>query len=942
MTTYAILDLETTGLDPRTDSVIEIAVVLLEGDTVLQEFQSFVRPHKPIPPEVTDLTGISDDMVADAPSLFALRTEIRRLLGNHPIVGHNVSFDLGFLAQEQLGEMNTAVDTVTLASILLPRAGQYSLDYLTDHLDLKPDLGGQTHRALADVLLTAELLRALHEIASQLDIAILSEIIEAGSRVGWEEAIFFEDALKTAVRQGVKSRQKPPRARPSRNLPDLYKPATVEGEQLTPKEKVETIPTELILDMFGPAGNFAQSFPDFEPRAQQLEMVAAVSEAFNNGQHLLIEAGTGTGKSVGYLLPAAFWANENGRRVVISTNTINLQDQLVEKDIPALQQMLPFPFRATVRKGRRNYLCTRLFQQWRHRGVNDPAEMPLYARLLVWLPTTQTADKAEIALRSFDERLAWDKLSAENELCTGETCKQNRCPRWMAQRRAENAHIVIVNHALLLSDLANENHILPEFHDLIVDEAHHLESAVTSGLSFEADKRSMERTLNDITRAKSGLLDELTGRTNMVSPSQRDALDTLVNKLRATAVLAEERVADFFTTVHFFLQDFTRGGGRFAEQIRLTTAVRSQPLWDEVIHSWDNLQKPLHDMVRTLGKIGEATLSLTENNEIDDVELSLQNLLTAQKGLDEMRTNLDNIIASPDNEYIYWAELFKDRLSLHAAPLHVGPLVEEYIFHEKETVILTSATMRTAPAFGGEEPTFNYIRDRLNARDADELALGSPFDYKGNSLLYLVSDMPEPNQPGYQRMVEQVIIDTAVTLSGRTLVLFTSYAQLQQTAQAIRLPLQQEGITTLAQLQGSSRQQLTTQFRHPQARAVLLGTRSFWEGVDVPGDALQAVILAKIPFDVPSDPVFAARSETFDNSFRDYSIPEAILRWRQGFGRLIRRKTDDGVVLILDKRVMSKSYGHAFTDSLPDSTTIRQPASRVPELLVRWFNRTKE
>jgi ATP-dependent DNA helicase DinG len=574
--------------------------------------------------------------------------------------------------------------------------------------------------------------------------------------------------------------------------------------------------------------------------------------------------------------------------------------------------------------------------------VNDASEMPLYARLLLWLPKTTMADKAEIPLRTPEERLLWDKLSAENELCTSDACRENRCPRWVMQRMAENSHIIIVNHALLLSDLANEGHILPDFFDLIVDEAHHLEAAVTDGLSFSADKRSMERAIGEVVRQKSGLLDELTGRTNIVPPAAREGLDTLVNRLRQAAELAERRVADFFQTVHYFLQEYSQGGGRFVEQIRLTTAVRTQPLWDEVILSWDNLQKPLHDMVRLLGKISEEATKLAEATTIDDLELSLQNVLTTQKALEEMRVNTDNIIASPDNEYIYWAELFKDRLSLHAAPLHVGPLVEEYIFHAKETVILTSATMRTAPAFGDESPTFNYIRQRLHAHDAAELALGSPFDYKANSLLYLVSDIPEPNQPGYQRVVEQVIIDTAVALGGRTLVLFTAHAQLQQTAQAIRQPLRQAGIATLAQLQGSSRQQLTAQFKHPNARAVLLGTRSFWEGVDVPGEALQAVILVKIPFDVPSDPIFAARSETFDNSFSDYSIPEAILKWRQGFGRLIRSTTDEGVVLVLDKRVMSKKYGHAFTDSLPEATIIRQPASRVPELLARWFNRDRK
>jgi DNA polymerase-3 subunit epsilon/ATP-dependent DNA helicase DinG len=249
--------------------------------------------------------------------------------------------------------------------------------------------------------------------------------------------------------------------------------------------------------------------------------------------------------------------------------------------------------------------------------------------------------------------------------------------------------------------------------------------------------------------------------------------------------------------------------------------------------------------------------------------------------------------------------------------------------------------MRTAPAFGEDEPNFDYIRQRLHASEAYEMALGSPFDYPASTLLYLVSDIPEPNQPGYDRYVAQAIIDTAATLGGRTLALFTSYSHLKAITDMVREPLRQEGINVLAQLEGASRQQITDQFNAADARAVLLGTRSFWEGVDIPGEALQAVMLVKIPFDVPSDPVFAARSETFDNSFFQYSIPEAILRWRQGFGRLIRRQTDEGVVIVLDKRVMSKRYGQAFTDSLPTCTTIRQPAARLNELLIRWFNRER-
>ncbi|MBK7180630.1 MAG: hypothetical protein IPH82_26180 [Chloroflexi bacterium] len=311
------------------------------------------------------------------------------------------------------------------------------------------------------------------------------------------------------------------------------------------------------------------------------------------------------------------------------------------------------------------------------------------------------------------------------------------------------------------------------------------------------------------------------------------------------------------------------------------------------------------------------------------------------RDLEETRQNLDQIILAPREDMIYWVEVFKDRLSLHAAPLHVGPLVEKHIFGALETVILTSATMRTAGAGSWDEADFAYLRQRLHAQDTTQLAVGSPFDYENSVLLYLASDMPEPNQPGYQRYLENAIVDVATALGGRTMVLFTAYGQLNQTAQAIEGPLGDAGIATLVQGRSMSRQQMMAQFKQEGSRAVLLGTRSFWEGVDIPGPALQCVIIAKLPFDVPSDPIFAARSETFDNAFFEYSVPEAVLKFRQGFGRLIRRGTDEGVVAVLDKRVLTKRYGQMFLDSLPPCTVLRQRTDRLGELTLRWLNRER-
>jgi ATP-dependent DNA helicase DinG len=291
---------------------------------------------------------------------------------------------------------------------------------------------------------------------------------------------------------------------------------------------------------------------------------------------------------------------------------------------------------------------------------------------------------------------------------------------------------------------------------------------------------------------------------------------------------------------------------------------------------------------------------------------------------------------------IYWIERFRNRISLHAAPLNVGPLVEEHIFNKKEVVILTSATLRTAEAGYGQDPSFAYLRERLHAQHAVELAVGSPFDFEQSTLVYLPTDIPEPNQPGNQRYVERAIIDVATALGGRTLALFTSFSQLTTTSEAISAPLSRVGIQILAQSEGVSRQQLLAQFKSEDSHSVLLGTRSFWEGVDVPGKALQAVLIVKFPFDVPSDPIFAARSETFDNSFFEYSIPEAVLRFRQGFGRLIRRQDDKGVVVVLDKRILTKRYGQAFLNALPECTVIRQRTERIGDLTKRWIDRQPE
>lgn len=935
--TYVAIDVETTGLDAYEDEVIEVAVVTLTADEIVDEWSSLVNPNREIPPFITRLTGITDAMVEDAPSLRSLRSKVRRLIGDHVVVGHNVSFDMGFLERAFIGVGQQRIDSLTLATILLPDAGRYALAELARTLGLGKQTGKKApvaHRALADARNTAWLLQELFRRACELEYAQLNEIVGAGRTINWTETFFFEEALRRVGRSAFGR---------ATELKRLYQPPRPEGHTLNARDEIEGLDQEVITSLLQPGGRFSRAFPGYEFREQQVEMVSAVTKAFNEQQHLIVEAGTGTGKSIGYLLPAAFWAQQNERCVVVSTNTINLQDQLVNKDLPQLKKLLPFDVRATVLKGKRNYLCTRLFQQMRHSGPSSADEMALYARILLWLPRTQSCDVNEISLRTPGEQLAWGRLSADNDTCRMDTCREERCPLHIARRRAEQAHLLVVNHSLLLADVASGNRVLPPYHDLVIDEAHHLEAAVTDGLSFRADRRFLESLLEEITRPRAGLVGDVQSRVRAVLPAKLvSTFDGLAEALRDSGSQALTRLDEFFGTMEYFLQDHIGTNSPYAQQVRLVAAIRTQPGWEHVEISWQNLEVHLKRAVEGLHTLGEAVAEVADAHELedgDDLQIAIESL---GRKLEQARVNLQAIIADPSEEMIYWAESYKNRISLHAAPLHIGPLVEQHIFADKDTVVLTSATLRTAGRGGYGDVDFAYLRDRLHAGHAEELAVGSPFDYRKNTLLYLVSDMPEPNQPGYQRYVEDAILTVGRTLKGRTMALFTSYGQLRTTARAIAQPLAEANIGLLVQGEGASRQQLLESFKEVDSRTVLLGTRSFWEGVDVPGIALQAVLIVRLPFDVPSDPIFAARSETFESPFFEYSIPEAVLRFRQGFGRLIRRRDDEGVVVILDKRVMTKRYGQSFLDALPECTTIRQRHGRLEELLIRWFNRERE
>ena len=925
------LDLETTGLDVRQDKIIEIGMIRFDGSEVLETYQTFVNPDRPIPPAVTQLTHITNPMVSKAPHILDVLDEVSEFVGNDTIVGHNVSFDLGFLHRYKILTKNRSTDTYDLASVLLPRAGRYKLSALAEQFGI--DAEGK-HRALADCTMTMKLYNRLIKKVYEMPFELLTSLINAAGSSQWVGLGPLREVYSSRIKSGEHFNSSK-----SFKLPVF--PPKWDGEQfeLKPAENIRELDSEQLSEILSDDGAFSRHYEKFEAREQQIEMLQTVCDAFSNGHHMLIEAGTGTGKSFAYLIPAFQWAIQNGERVVISTNTINLQDQLINKDIPELEEILETDLRATVQKGRGNYLCPRRFVNMLSRGAATPEEMRVLGKVMVWLYENGTGDRGDLNINGPIEGEVWSRISAENEGCRPNACpfrRKNQCPFYSIRAQAQHSHVIIVNHALLLADAVYAKGVIPDYRYLIIDEGHHLESAATGALSFKTSFYEITRVIQDIGTLNSGYTGRLlTALQPKLTDETYEELRTITEKLTNKAEDLTPELKNLFECLRRFMDDLREGKPLtiYGQQQRLATETRSMDGWDEIEIVWSNCETLMRSILKKTNKMAkkiEEALSDDPDEDIDEMNAMFKGL---HDQLREIYDTLEALFMNPDPNMIYWIDLSgsNSRLSLCAAPLSVGPMIQDALWNEKDCVILTSATLTTAKQF-------DYMRERLSAEDADEMSVGSPFDYEKAVLLCTPRDVPEPNQPSAQFVLEQTLINLCRTVGGRTLVLFTSYAQLKRTSNDIGPEMSKAGITVFEQGEGVSPAALLKTFRSTE-KAILLGTRSFWEGVDIQGDALSIVVITKLPFDVPSDPIIAARSATFENPFGEYSLPEAILKFRQGFGRLIRSKSDRGLVVIMDNRINTKRYGQDFINSIPRCTRITGSVRDLPKLALDWLNK---
>ncbi|MBI2909252.1 MAG: hypothetical protein HYX92_16530 [Chloroflexi bacterium] len=922
------LDLETTGLSPENDEITEVGAVKFLGDEVIATFSSLVNPGRRIPYFIQVLTGIQQEDVDNAPPISAVGRDLASFIGSCPIVGQNIPFDVSFLAAKGIVLLNPTYDTWELSSILLPSLPDHGLGSLVKALGVSTS---PTHRAPADAMAAKDVFLALLRLASELKPSLLRELQSVGARLNWPLSFVFEVAAGSPAPEiSERGRPRLPLRRPEPLVPVSEKVA-LDIDQLT--DLLKTV--------------IPQGFPGFEYRVEQERMMVAVAQALNRDEHLLVEAGTGTGKSLAYLLPCLHYALTNNTPVVISTNTINLQEQLMHKDIPDLLKALTGDgdfarLKALQLKGRNNYLCLRRLESLRGSEGLSLDEGRLLMRLLVWLGSTVTGDRAELNL-SAAEGAAWSKVCAHGESCLGPRCRYHEdgtCFFYRARWAAEGAHVIVVNHALLLSDMVSGANVLPDYQYLVVDEAHNLEKEATDQLGFSANQRDVDDYLSRVGGASesrgrpSGLLGALLGGLAGGAPILREAPPPLVADVEKAVREAAAQASFLFSGLAALVESCSSEAGDYDLRLRLTRAVRSQPAWSDVEIAWDDLSKSLNRIESKLSELGTRLEGLEDpGGDRDELKMELAALIAAGA---ELRHRMGAVISAPEADSIYWAQLSRqsNAVTVSAAPLHVGPALEKHLFLQKASVILTSATLST-------EGTFGHIRERLSLSDAQELLVNSPFDYGNAALIYLPQDIPNPSHPAYGPALERALIELGRAVQGRTLVLFTSHAALRSALAAIRAPLEREGILVLGQgVHGSPKQLLNLLKANP--RTIVLGTASLWEGVDVVGEALSVLVIAKLPFVVPTDPVFAARSELLDDPFNQYAVPQAVLRFKQGFGRLIRSRTDRGVVVILDRRIQNRHYGAAFLDSLPRCATKRGPVCNLPEEALTWLGKGKQ
>lgn len=905
LTTYKdplVIALATTGPDPYRDKITEITSVAYENGEKTDSFQRNMRTDSSDPASI--LQDFSDYLTDH--SFF---------------LAHDAELVKSFLRRATKERVKISIlDTRELARICFPSLPTYELGDLCDHLELLP-LEGAPITSLCDhtMLLWTELDRRLRELPPEL----LSEIAQLYPRRTHPLHGLLRMVLAHQAKEGNL---------PDGGINDLFRKERLPKRRELPPGPKEPLDTEEIAKIFGPNGRFAEKIEGYEYRAQQMEMAKAVASSFNESKHLFIEAGTGVGKSLAYLAPAALWASVNDMPVVVSTNTKNLQAQLLENDVPRLLEILGLTVDAVVIKGRNNYVCVRkLCYLLKHADFElSRKEIASLACVAAWATSTNSGDIAECAACSTSTRDAIGHLvTSEASECQGMHCRhRQQCFLFRARRKAKAADIVIANHAVVFREMEEEDGspVLPPYRHLIFDEAHNLEDAATSWLSTEIStsrlyyllgrlwRRGRRRSGSGLVAAISHSIDKCTTDAE-ASAQAAQHIEAIVFAIGSIGPTADA----FFDSLAALL---VPNSGKDCIRVKANTKRDAQ--WQPITESKTELIAVLAATVRA----AEALMVLLQQTDGGSTETAdfIQDLEGAIDRISTFIEDIDFVLAADSEDYVYWVEELKTRqggIRAFSAPIRISTMLRDHIYTKKHAVVMTSATLSVGGSLGFMKKRLGL--DLIEAERLVEHIAGTPFDYRSQCLVMVPLFLPDPGDPSgdYAAQLGILLSEVFRRTRGRGMSLFTSYKMLRTTSAVLRDEMIHDDVQILTQGESGSRENIIKIFKKNMA-SVLMGTHSFWEGVDVVGESLSCLAVTRLPFAVFTDPIVQARCEQIEEegrgAFMGFSVPNAIIRFRQGFGRLIRHRTDRGIVIVTDRRLVAKRYGHWFQKSIPSPT----------------------
>lgn len=930
MDRYVVFDLETTGHSAgQDDKIIEIGIVVIENDQITTEFTTFLHPNKDIPPFITQLTGITDEDVANAPHFGDVAGDIVELMQNSYLVAHNISFDLGFLNAElqtlSLPPLkNPVLDTVELSRFLFPQAPGFKLGQLAEFLNLEHQ---NPHRALSDAYVTAELFLMLKKKLFSLPYETIDHLST------------LEPAFKSDLFAHLNSR-KDSLAFTSKQDDSVvvYRGLAFKQSSQSPKQEIEVDTSfgDFLDDIYERDGSLERIMETYEKRPGQRHMSERIYDAFQAHKHALLEAGTGTGKSLGYLLPAIYEAVKTEERIVVSTFTIQLQSQLLEEEIPLIRKLLPIPFNVALLKGKRHYISLEKFERELNSEQQDNYDIALTkAIILVWLTETTSGDIDEITLPSsgyyFYNKVSTDAEGAVDPASPWFTYSYYQ----KARERAQKADVIITNHALLCTDMFNDYSFIPSYQKVIIDEAHHLEDTASHRYGLQLDYVNILYVLNQIGGTEdNGWINQILNRQPAIlDMTEMETWDSIFNDIK-------QEIDQVFRALFQYVLKQQKKKKSFSDigriQYRFETNEESSDSWLHIIEMINRTTFFLRDIIHLLTQIKKN--DLLDNNEEDE----LVDFIDALQGFIDSFEHL--FIINEVEEHVKWIEIegdgAKNAVYLYSEPADISAILQDDFFNVKESIILTSATLTMRNSFSFIEKRLGIPADRLIKEKIE-----SPFSYESQVQLLIPNDFPDinyGNMDDYIYSVSEAILSLAKITNGRMLVLFTSYDMLRKTYYLLKEAMEttNEYVLIAQGISSGSRTRLKKNFQTFE-KSILLGTSSFWEGVDIPGEDLSSLVIARLPFQPPNHPVYEAKANLLEkdgkNPFFELSLPNAVLRFKQGFGRLIRSTNDRGIVFVCDARIIKARYGSFFTKSIPDVPTTFDTTKVLMSKAKNWF-----